>query len=93
MPAYARGRHLTASRRHDAWAVLPDIAAPTLVVHGAADVFNPAANAPLLAERIPDARMHLIPDARHAYFEEFREVASPLVLDFLDASTPTSVRR
>jgi pimeloyl-ACP methyl ester carboxylesterase len=88
MPAYARGRHLTASRRHDAWDVLPDIAAPTLVVHGAADVFNPAANAPLLAERIPDARMHLIPEARHAYFEEFREVASPLVLDFLEAATP-----
>jgi pimeloyl-ACP methyl ester carboxylesterase len=86
MPAYARGRHLTASRRHDAWDVLPDITAPTLVVHGTADRFNPAANAPLLAGRIPDARMQLIPDARHAYFEEFREVASPLVLDFLDTS-------
>jgi 3-oxoadipate enol-lactonase len=85
MPAYARRRHLLASRRHDAWDVLPDITAPTLVVHGTADRFNPAENAPLLAARVPDARLHLIPDARHAYFEEFREVASPLVLDFLDA--------
>jgi hypothetical protein len=27
----------------------------------------------------------IIPKARHAYFEEFRDVASPLVLDFLTA--------
>lgn len=83
MPAYAKDRHLTASGRHDAWDVLPSIAAPTLVVHGTDDVFNPTANAPLIAERIPDARMTLIEGARHAYFDEFREVAGPMVLEFL----------
>jgi pimeloyl-ACP methyl ester carboxylesterase len=85
MPAYARRRHRIASDRHDAWEVLPDITAPTLVLHGTDDVFNPTANAPLLTGRIPDARLKLIDGARHAYFEEFREVASPLVLDFLAA--------
>ncbi|MFI6497741.1 alpha/beta fold hydrolase [Nonomuraea typhae] len=84
MPAYARRRHLSASAEHDAWDALPGITAPTLVVHGTDDVFNPAANAPLLTERIPGAVMHLIRGARHAYFEEFRREASPLVLDFLD---------
>ncbi|WP_419992385.1 alpha/beta fold hydrolase [Streptomyces boninensis] len=83
MPAYARRRHLAASNRHDAWGLLPQITAPTLVVHGADDRFNPAANAPLLADRIPGARMEIVQGARHAYFEEFREVASPLVRDFL----------
>lgn len=83
MPAHARRRHLRASARHDAWDVLPSITAPTLVLHGADDVFNPVANAPLLAGRIPDARQHLIPGARHAYFEECRDVAGPLVLGFL----------
>ncbi|SES35202.1 Pimeloyl-ACP methyl ester carboxylesterase [Streptomyces sp. yr375] len=83
MPGYAQRRHLAASNRHDAWALLPDIGAPTLVVHGTDDLLNPTANAPLLADRIPGARLHLIPGARHAYFEEFRTVASPLVLDFL----------
>ncbi|MGN9840655.1 alpha/beta fold hydrolase [Nonomuraea sp. H19] len=83
MPAYARRRHLAASAGHDAWAALPAITAPTLVVHGTDDVFNPAANAPLLAGRIPGAELRLIQGARHAYFEEFREVASPLVLEFL----------
>lgn len=84
MPAYARRRHLRASARHDSWDVLPSITAPTLVLHGTDDLFNPAANAPLLAGRIPDARLHLIPGARHGYFEEFQDVASPLVADFLD---------
>ena len=83
MPPHARRHHLTASATHDAWAVLPDITAPTLVVHGTDDVFNPAANAPLLANRIPGARLHLISGARHAYFEEFRAEASPLVIEFL----------
>nr|WP_242453936.1 alpha/beta fold hydrolase [Bailinhaonella thermotolerans] len=87
MPAHARRRHFAASAGHDSWEALPGITAPTLVVHGADDVFNPAANAPLLAGRIPGARLHLIPRARHAYFEEFREVAGPLVLDFLAAAT------
>ncbi len=84
MPAHARRRHFAASAGHDAWDALPRIAAPTLVIHGADDVFNPATNAPLLAGRIPGARPHLIPGARHAYFEEFREVATPAVLDFLN---------
>ncbi|MFJ8623506.1 alpha/beta fold hydrolase [Kitasatospora sp. NPDC093550] len=83
MPAHARHHHLVASNRHDAWDLLPRIAAPTLVVHGSDDLLNPAANAPLLADRIPGARLHLIPGARHAYFEEFHAQAGPLVLDFL----------
>ncbi|MGV9883496.1 alpha/beta fold hydrolase [Streptomyces sp. NPDC003006] len=83
MPAYARRRHLRASARHDAWDALPRIKAPTLVVHGTDDAFNPADNAPLLAARIPDARTFLIPGARHAYFEEFADVATEPVLAFL----------
>lgn len=86
MPAYARRRHLRASARHDAWDALPRIKAPTLVVHGTDDAFNPTANAPLLAGRIPDARTLLVPGARHAYFEEFADVATEPVLAFLAQS-------
>ncbi|ASO21169.1 pimeloyl-ACP methyl ester carboxylesterase [Actinoalloteichus hoggarensis] len=83
MSARAKKLHFTASARHDAWEELPEITAPTLVVHGDQDVFNPTANAPLLAERIPNAELRLIEGARHAYFDEFRAEASPMVLDFL----------
>ncbi|MFD8088888.1 alpha/beta fold hydrolase [Streptomyces malaysiensis] len=83
MPAHARRHHLAASSRHNAWGLLPDIGAPTLVIHGSDDLLNPTANAPLLADRIPGARLHLVPHGRHAYFEECRAQASPLVVDFL----------
>ncbi|TDV55094.1 alpha/beta fold hydrolase [Actinophytocola oryzae] len=83
MPQHARRGHFLASRNHDGWDACAKIVAPALVLHGADDVFNPAANAPLLADRIPDAHAVLIPHARHAYFEEFRSVASPTVVNFL----------
>jgi pimeloyl-ACP methyl ester carboxylesterase len=83
MPDHARMLHLRASAEHDAWDLLPEISSQTLVLHGTDDVFNPAANAPLLAERIPGARLSTVEGARHAYFEEFRAVAGPIVLDFL----------
>lgn len=86
MPSYAKSRHLVASNKHDAWDGLPSITAPTLVLHGTDDVFSPAANAQLLADRIPGARAELIEGARHAYFHEFHTTAGPLALDFLAQS-------
>jgi 3-oxoadipate enol-lactonase len=83
MPAHARRHHLRASAEHDAWDALPRITAPTLVLHGDQDEFNPTANAALLAGRIPDARVALLPGARHAYFEERRAEAGRLVREFL----------
>lgn len=83
MPPYARKLHLLASAEHDAWDALPSITAPTLVVHGTDDIFNPTANAPLITSRIPGAEMRLIEGARHGYFEEFHATATPLVMDFL----------
>jgi hypothetical protein len=62
-------------------------------VHGTDDLLNPTANAVRIAGRIPGARLHLVPGARHAYFEEFRATAGPLVLDFLtehDGPDPTA---
>ncbi|AXX31362.1 alpha/beta fold hydrolase [Actinosynnema pretiosum subsp. pretiosum] len=85
MPPHARKGHLLASGNHNSWDALPSITAPTLVVHGTDDEFNPTANAPLLAKRIPDTRLHLVEGARHAYFEEFHHETGPLVADFLDA--------
>ncbi|MGW2118476.1 alpha/beta fold hydrolase [Streptomyces zhihengii] len=84
MPRHARHGHLTASNGHDAWDALPSIEAPTLILHGDEDRLTPPDNVPLLAARIPDARSHVFPGARHAYFEECREEAGALVRDFLD---------
>ncbi|MFC7340571.1 alpha/beta fold hydrolase [Saccharopolyspora griseoalba] len=83
MPAYAMRRHLVASNEHDAWDELPKIQVETLVLHGEEDRLTPVRNAELLAERIPDARLHVFPGARHAYFHEARATASKLVTSFL----------
>ncbi|QTG81282.1 alpha/beta fold hydrolase [Arthrobacter crystallopoietes] len=81
----ARLGHRRASNGHDAWDKLGAIAVPTLILHGSDDLMVPPANADLLAGRIPNAQVRIIPGGRHAYFEEYREVASPIVLDFLAA--------
>ncbi|MFW0794017.1 alpha/beta fold hydrolase [Gordonia sp. CPCC 205515] len=79
----ARRQHLIASNSHDAWAELPTISAPTLILHGSDDQFAPAVNAEIIADAVPDSRTHIFGGARHAYFDECREAASPLVLEFL----------
>lgn len=76
--------HLRASNRHDAWDVLPDIAAPTLVLHGTDDLMVPSANAPLLAKRIPGAVLHLTEGGRHGFFDEFAGDVVPVIDDFLN---------
>jgi 3-oxoadipate enol-lactonase len=83
IPEHARRLHYAASEGHDSWDLLPTIEAPTLVIHGDADVLNPTANAPLLAARIPGAELRLIAGGRHGFFEEFRQDASAAVLEFM----------
>ncbi|MER7012720.1 alpha/beta fold hydrolase [Saccharopolyspora sp. NPDC000359] len=83
MPGHARRGHLRASNAHDSWAVLDQITAPTLVLHGTDDAFSPVENATILANRIPGAEVRYLDGARHAYFEEQRAEASGAVLGFL----------
>jgi pimeloyl-ACP methyl ester carboxylesterase len=83
MPNHARRGHLRASNGHDSWAVLDRVTAPTLVLHGTEDIFSPAGNAKLIAERIRSAELRYLDGARHAYFEEHRAEASAVVLRFL----------
>jgi pimeloyl-ACP methyl ester carboxylesterase len=81
--AYAA--QLRAVARHDTYDRLPDIAAPTLVLHGTDDPLLPVGNAHILAERIPGAKLVLFEGARHAYLLEKQAEADAAVLDFLRA--------
>jgi pimeloyl-ACP methyl ester carboxylesterase len=73
---------------HDTSSRLGQIRAPTLVLHGDADSLTPVANARLLAERIPDAELGLIPGAGHAYALERPELSRRLLFDWLDRRGP-----
>ena len=55
---------------HDTTSRLDCIQAPTLVMHGEHDAMAPISNARLLAERIPDAELRIVPGAGHAYLLE-----------------------
>ncbi len=83
MTAVERQAHLRVSARHDAWDRLPEITAPTLVIHGDDDDMVPTANAATIAARVPGARMHLVAAGRHGFFEELAAEVDPLVEAFL----------
>lgn len=76
--------HLRVSGRHDAYDRLPQITAPTLVLHGTDDQMVPAGNADVIAGRVPGATRHLTEGGRHGFFDEFADDITPRVLDFLD---------
>jgi 3-oxoadipate enol-lactonase len=67
----------------DAYERIPGIAAPTLVIQGGADTVIDPRNADLLVERIPGARLHLVPDRGHLVLWEEGEALAPVVREFL----------
>jgi len=74
---------LAAVQGHDTWERLPAIAAPTLILHGDEDGIVPVANAHILAERIPGARLKIYEGARHVFFIERADEFNRDVLAFL----------
>jgi 3-oxoadipate enol-lactonase len=61
-------------------------------MHGSADRLNAAGNGPLLASRIPNAKLHMVEGARHLFYLEQREETSRTVHDFL-ATIPIPAAR
>jgi pimeloyl-ACP methyl ester carboxylesterase len=82
-PATIRQLHNQISPAHNAWDLLPNVSAATLVIHGSDDGLVPVGNANLLAERIPNADLHVIRGGRHGFFLEYQHESSRVVLDFL----------
>ena len=74
--------HFLASVSHDAWNELHRISAPTLVVHGNADLVTLPENARQMAARIPDSRLHLESGGLHCVHLESATVQG-IVEDFL----------
>ena len=84
-PAFAYKRHLEATYLLKTYDRLPEIKTPTLVVTGAQDVLIPARNSEIIAERIPGAKYHVIPNAGHAFFNEARNAFLELFIPFVKA--------
>lgn len=69
----------------DAYERIPQIVAPTLVLQGGADTVIDPGNAQILAERIPGARLELVPDRGHLMMWEEGELLAPIVKEFLQS--------
>jgi pimeloyl-ACP methyl ester carboxylesterase len=77
----------------EAYSRLSQINAPTLVIHGEADRLVPAGNGKLLAERIPGARLVLLPNASHLFTTDQPEAAHDAILEFLASLEESKVQR
>ncbi len=92
-PLFAYNRQLAAAGAHNAAERLGAIRAPTLVCHGTRDRIVPSANAALLAEGIPQARLHLFEGSSHLFFWEQAAEFNRLVIEFLVEDDPEGGRR
>ncbi|MGA8675116.1 MAG: alpha/beta fold hydrolase [Candidatus Acidiferrales bacterium] len=66
----------------DAYSRIAQITAPTLVIHGETDMLIPPANARLISERIPNARLVLIPRAGHIFETDQPALANRAILEY-----------
>lgn len=62
---------------------LPRISIPTLVTHGAEDRLIPHQNGRVVADRIPGAKFHLVPNAGHILTTDQTQICLDLMVDFL----------
>jgi pimeloyl-ACP methyl ester carboxylesterase len=62
---------------------LPQIKAPTLIIHGEHDELVPPQNARILAERIPGSKLVMLPHSSHIFMTDEPEAANRAMLDFL----------
>ena len=78
------------------WTSLPwlkRVRNPTLVLAGDSDPIVPVRNARLLAARIPDSRLLIVPGAGHLVLADEAEPCARAIADFLDDGGPQPPRR
>lgn len=83
-------RHVIARQQHETLHLLDRISAPTLVIDGAEDrvirgTGNHVRSSEVLAERIPNARLVLIPGCAHGFFYQEPELTHRLIIEFLQS--------
>jgi 3-oxoadipate enol-lactonase len=75
-------RQMQAQPAEGTYKRLPEIKAPTLIIHGDADRLQPVENARILASRIPNAELVIFKNAGH-WMLEAGDKRNSVILDFL----------
>jgi len=82
-PPWMTGWQLLAAACFGRRGSLDRVRSPTLVLHGGNDVMAPVAGAHLLADGIPGAELHVVPEAGHAVPLEQPAESAQLLLDWV----------
>jgi 3-oxoadipate enol-lactonase len=82
-PMDTLGMQMGAIMQHDTFDRLPQIKAPTLIIHGDVDVLVPPQNAPILVKQIAGAELQTISGAAHMFFWEQPEQSAKVISEFL----------
>ena len=70
-----------------AYAELEQITHPVLVANGNHDVMIPTVNSFILSQRLPNAELHIYPDAGHGFLFQYAAEFASLVNEFLARTT------
>jgi pimeloyl-ACP methyl ester carboxylesterase len=89
-PLESIGRQFAAITLFDTYERLPQVKAPTLIVHGDRDLLVPVGNADILHERIAGSRVRIIEGAGHMFFWERPEEATGAAIEFLTSVPATA---
>jgi pimeloyl-ACP methyl ester carboxylesterase len=82
------GRQFMAIQKFDTFDRLPQITAPTLIIHGDCDQLVPVGNADILRERIAGSQVRIIAGVGHMFFWEKPEESAEAVIEFLKPAVP-----
>ena len=84
-PVDTLGRQMAAIMRFDTYERLPQVKAPTLIIHGDKDLLVPVGNADFLHDRIPNSTMRIVPGVAHMFFWEKPEESAGAIVEFLSS--------
>ena len=87
-PLETMWQHFLAMQWFDTYDRLPQIQAPTLIVHGDRDVLLPVENAEVLRQRISGSQVRIVPGVAHMFFWEKPAEPAGAIVEFL-SSVPT----
>jgi 3-oxoadipate enol-lactonase len=82
-PMETIGMQMGAIMQHDTFDRLPQIKAPTLVIHGDVDMLVPPENANIIAKQVSGAEQQWVHGAAHMFFWEQPQQAAKAITEFL----------
>ncbi len=85
LPVAVIMEQMRAIAAHDTSARLPELRAPTLVIHGTADQLIPVQNGRMIAGLIPGAKLEILDGVGHMFFLERPEHTAELVREHTTA--------